>query len=349
MIVNFDVRPMLNSNKFRGIGRYVGGLWGELAREEQVSLVPLVGLVKGEWREVQYLLDYAYLRMCSPARVGLAHITEKYSVAHVGSLPTIITVYDLIPARMTPAERGRIGTVLWAMQERQIRRAVYVQAISRAARAEIIGRYDLDPSRVYVVYPGTSIHTLTPEAPSDTFLRWQEREPNFLLAVADQRFMDHRKRLDLVARVGNLLDMPVVFVGKRGDYTRYIAQQVSDSRYLSKCLFLDFIPDRQLAYVYRNARALVFPSSAEGFGIPLIEAQSVGCPVVAMDIPVVREVLGQEAVLLCDSDDDCIAAEKVDAAVRRWRPQPVVRFSWADSAHQLLDIYQRVIADAYSC
>lgn len=348
MTVNFDVRPLLNSNKYRGIGRYVEGLWNELARVEQVSLVPMAGLVRGEWKEVQYLLDYAYFRMCSPARAGLAHITEKYSVARVGTLPTIITVYDLIPARLTPVEKGRVGTLLWAIQERQIGRALYVLAISHTVRTEVVARYDLDPSRVQVVYPGTSIHTLTPEAPSDTFLRWQEKEPNFLLAVADQRFVDHRKRLDLIAMVGNLLDVPVVFVGKRGDYTRYIAQQVSDKQYLSKCIFLDFIPDRQLAYLYRSAAALVFPSSVEGFGIPLIEARSVGCPVVAMDIPVVREVLGQEAVLLCDGDDERIAAEKVDATMRRCRPQPDLRFSWADSGRQLLDVYQRVIADAYS-
>lgn len=106
------------------------------------------------------------------------------------------------------------------------------------------------------------------------------------------------------------------------------------------------LPDAEIAALLRQARALVFPSLYEGFGIPPLEAMSCACPVLASDIPAVREVCGQAALLFDPLDPTSIAA-----AMRRAVTDPthmevlrqrglaqVRRFSWRHSASLLLHL-----------
>ena len=96
--------------------------------------------------------------------------------------------------------------------------------------------------------------------------------------------------------------------------------------------------DQELDHVYAHARALLFPSLAEGFGLPLVEARTRGCPVIASDLPVFRE-LADEGVSLCagNSIDNMAKLVVVHADVDR-RPvaMPMPPFTWEDSARQCL-------------
>ncbi|MBA3836658.1 MAG: glycosyltransferase family 1 protein, partial [Zymomonas sp.] len=72
--------------------------------------------------------------------------------------------------------------------------------------------------------------------------------------------------------------------------------------------------DAQLAEVLGRARALLFPSHAEGFGIPLVEALAAGIPVIASDLPVFREIAGDIPELLANDDENAWIAALTDYA-----------------------------------
>lgn len=98
--------------------------------------------------------------------------------------------------------------------------------------------------------------------------------------------------------------------------------------------------DHELAHVYAHARALLFPSLAEGFGLPLVEARTHGCRVIANDLPVFRE-LADDGVSLCagnsiDSMGSLIASHSGAAPQTFVAPMPA--FTWEDSARQCLDV-----------
>ena len=104
-------------------------------------------------------------------------------------------------------------------------------------------------------------------------------------------------------------------------------------------------PDGQLRWAYQNASCLLYLSLYEGFGIPLAEAMTLGCPLVASDIAVFREVAGEVAIYVDPSDVESIAAglEQVLAVGRtaersRSLADQVARFSWDDcaAAHEAL-------------
>jgi glycosyltransferase involved in cell wall biosynthesis len=101
------------------------------------------------------------------------------------------------------------------------------------------------------------------------------------------------------------------------------------------------VTDDELAALYTGARALVFPSDEEGFGLPPVEALACGTPVVACDVPGVRDVLKGRATLVDPDDlDGLVAAAE---AAERPAPEPPA-WTWEDAARATWQVY----ADARS-
>jgi glycosyltransferase involved in cell wall biosynthesis len=111
-----------------------------------------------------------------------------------------------------------------------------------------------------------------------------------------------------------------------------------------------------LAAVYRHSDLLMHTADGEGFGLPLIEAMACGCPVVASDLPVLREVGGMAAAY-CPVADVSVWKETVVRLLREklekrgaWelrRQQAIeyaAQFSWAENAQQTVRIYQQVLS-----
>jgi alpha-1,3-rhamnosyl/mannosyltransferase len=109
------------------------------------------------------------------------------------------------------------------------------------------------------------------------------------------------------------------------------------------------IPERDVDVLYRGAVALAFPSLYEGFGIPVLEAMSRGCPVLAADATALPEVVGGAGLLLAPRDperwsesmlrvleDDALRDRLIAAGLRRAR-----EYDWAASAAALADVYRR--------
>ncbi len=106
-----------------------------------------------------------------------------------------------------------------------------------------------------------------------------------------------------------------------------------------RVLRLGYIPEAQLAGLYAAATAVVYPSRYEGFGLPIVEGLAAGVPVVASDLPVFREVGGDEVVLFDPVDSASIAsalecALSLDSgqAARERRRDQSRKFDWRASA-----------------
>jgi len=134
-------------------------------------------------------------------------------------------------------------------------------------------------------------------------------------------------------------DLRYVIVGRPGWNTRALQRRTRKHAEFGRRLFwLDNAGDADLFHLYRHARALVFPSFAEGFGMPLVEAAHHGAPVIASDIPVFREIGGDHVTYFPLLDADALAErlkEALTSAKVVRRPDVV---SWRESAAMLSDI-----------
>jgi alpha-1,2-rhamnosyltransferase len=119
------------------------------------------------------------------------------------------------------------------------------------------------------------------------------------------------------------LKRPLVVIGRKGWMEESVMEAIEQSRYYMDRLFwFDNFDDFDLYFAYRHSRGLIFSSYAEGFGIPMIEALSAGCPVVSLRTPIATEVVGRhgrffdtfkqlaEHVSMLDSGEGIISAKQ---------------------------------------
>jgi glycosyltransferase involved in cell wall biosynthesis len=113
-----------------------------------------------------------------------------------------------------------------------------------------------------------------------------------------------------------------------------------------------YVESGDLAMLFRNAHAFIMPSLYEGFGLPVLEAMSCGCPVIASNVGAVTEVAGDGAQLFHPLDIDGMARATVTLlcnpeALRRWKVSALMRakhFSWSKTALQTISVYHRTLA-----
>ena len=110
---------------------------------------------------------------------------------------------------------------------------------------------------------------------------------------------------------------------------------------------MSHVPDEQLNLFYNNAAALVYPSSYEGFGIPVLEAQRAGCPVIAYNGSSIPEVIGETPLLMQTLTDDemvnklkLLSNKQLMAEVRANGLENTHRFSWQRMGDEYMKIYE---------
>jgi len=137
------------------------------------------------------------------------------------------------------------------------------------------------------------------------------------------------------------LDISLCIAGKAGWNVDSIMSRIHEHQELGKkLLFIENPNDSELLICYRSATALVFPSLAEGFGLPIVEAAQNGLPVIASEIPVLREIAGDNVTFFSLSSPLCLSD-----TIKDWLLKPndkgagsMTWLTWQQSSEQLLQI-----------
>lgn len=272
---------------------------------------------------------------------------------------TLLTVHDLSflvgPEWFDPSTRRYLAR----MVPRMVRRAHMVLADSQATRADLVRLLGVDARRVAVVYPAGPDARFAPMPPAATEpARARLKLPgNFLFFVST---LEPRKNLvRTIEAFGRLLggahgdvppDLELVIAGRRGWLYEAIFQAAERPPVRGRVRFLDFLDDNDLPAVYNLARALVYATLYEGFGIPPLEAMACGTPVVASNVSSLPEAVGDAAILVDPYDAASIAAgmaRALDAGatshLRAAGREQVAQFTTERAAAALLECYERVM------
>jgi len=164
-------------------------------------------------------------------------------------------------------------------------------------------------------------------------------QPYFLALGTIEPRKNHALLLQVWADLGRREPPPrLVVIGAQGWADRALFDRLAAAPGVT---VLSGLPDGEVAALLHGAAALLFPSLAEGFGLPPVEAASLGIPVIASDLPVIRDLLGDYPIYL-DPTDSYSWVETVktlslpDAPVRRQNPRPPP--SWADHFNTVLKL-----------
>jgi len=251
----------------------------------------------------------------------------------------IITIHDVAFERFPQTFSWKFRLFYKFMIPHLLRSCLYVITVSEFSRTEISRIYGHDRDNIMVVYNAVN-EDFTPKES-------EHREP-YILAVSS---LNYRKNFHTLIKAFNRLD--------RTDVKFYIVGG-HDSNFADMTLDLDIeknknivfkgrVNEKELVSLYSNALCFVFPSLYEGFGIPPLEAQACGCPVLVSKAASLPEVFGDSA-LYCDPFSVEDIAEKISALLddstmqnklRKRGFENVKRFSWETSAKQILKIMRQ--------
>ena len=307
MKVAFDSRPAQDP---RGIGRYASCLL--LALRETAAAGDEI------------------VESHRPRRVDVFHAPWIDGALLRPPGPQVVTLHDVVPLKRR-SEYLRTG-IRFRMRYLAVQRSARVIVPTAVVAAEVADHVGIDPDRIVVIHEAAAAALYERGADEIAAVRARyDLPPEYLVWVGGLQTPDPRKRVAALARAPR--ELPLVLVGA----TRPWAHELPDVTLTGQ------VSDDHLAAIYSGARALVFPSDDEGFGLPTVEALACGTPVVASDIPVLREVLGDRATFVEAGDLEGMLAAGAAAV----RPAPAAPdWSWADAARSTWQVYEEALVSA---
>jgi glycosyltransferase involved in cell wall biosynthesis len=301
----------------------------------------------------------SYLHVSGPStravwmQIGAPHLLAEtntdvgffpnYALPLASPCPTIAVVHDLAVLRLPQQATLQKRLLMEPMLKQVARSASLIGTVSAASRQDIVEWLGVREDRV-ALFPGAAHPSCRP-APADAVAAVRARHGlsrPYLLTVGT---LEPRKdqvtllrAFDALRAQGDLHDL--VVVGGRGWKDEKLVREIEARGGTRGVRWLGYVPESELAALYSGADLFAFTPALEGFGLPLVEAMACGAPVVATDIPALREVGGDVPRYVSPGDHAAVAAairEELDdvrgRAVRcaggllRAR-----RFSWARTA-----------------
>ncbi len=265
--------------------------------------------------------------------------------------PVLPLIHDLSHIRFPkthPAER-----VDWLEERLKLLVDVpYVQTNSEFTKGEIVALLGIPADRIHVTYPAPGLH-FRPDGEADgARLAKYDVEPLKYFLVVGAR--EPRKNFKTVAEaytalpVQVQLQFPLLWVGPSGWGDLALSPTVERAKVSGRIRIIGYVPDRDLAALYRNTVLFVMPSIYEGFGMPVVEAMACGAPMALSRIPVFEEIARSDARYVDPMDVEGwrqAINDAIDAGPGlsyRGREPDLTRFSWRSSAATTLDLYRRL-------
>jgi alpha-1,3-rhamnosyl/mannosyltransferase len=327
VILAVDCREFV-SGRVTGIGRFLRGLLDEIARSRpHLNTVALAGpaapipVVAPHIRvhRLPQRLPLYWDQVLLPRALREVGATVFFSPYYKAPLaapcPTVVTIHDLIPLRFPAYSRGRwrlhaAAFRIWAAL--LARRAAAVITDSEHSKLDLVSVLGLPPERVHAIPIGVGEEFRSgpaPEAVASAVARYGI-SGQYLLTIGN--FLPHKNLPRLVeAHQGLPATLRRRFtLVLAGTAARHGPAQSVEPLSLARpgVLLPGFIAPEDLPLLYAGATALVCPSLAEGFGLPVLEAMACGTPVVCARAGALPEVAGDAALFVDPTDVESIAA-----------------------------------------
>jgi len=350
MKIGIDVSPLETGNflshRVRGTGFYIKNL-----KSSFIKFYP----------ENQYFFFSKNKKI--PAGLDVVHY--PYFEPFFLTLPfkkqtrTVVTVHDLTPI-VFPKNfpKGVKGTIKWGIQKKILKRADAIITDSECSRKDIVKHAGINPEKIYTIYlaAGEEFTQIEKsEVRTEKFKKKYGLPEKFILYVGDVTWNKNLPRfLEAVGKIG----VPLIMAGKALTDNNFdksnpwnqdlikVKKMVKENK---KVRLLGFVPTEDLVVLYNIATVFVMPSIYEGFGLPVLEAMSCGCPVVTTKEGSLAEITGEASSFV-----DPYSVESISKGILNlFKNQDLQKdlsvkglnqakkFSWKKTAQETMNIYEK--------
>jgi glycosyltransferase involved in cell wall biosynthesis len=268
--------------------------------------------------------------------------------------PIIATCHDIEPLRCPELFSTRIYWY-YRMFTKGLRRAKRIITVSENTRKDLVDLLGIAPERITVIYHGVSPSFKRIEDPRGlNALRNKYQLPErYILYIGNT--MPHKNLPRLISAMCYVHeqepDVELVLGGRRDKHRPSLEHMIKMTGLENYARFLGIISDDDLPTLLSGARAFVYPSLYEGFGLPVLEAMACGVPVVTSNRASLPEVVGDSALVVDPKDSREIARailrllrnpieakHFINASLNR-----VKQFTWRRCAEQHISVYREVL------
>lgn len=301
------------------------------------------------WRHTVLLINVCYfLRLLLRQRFDVVHVTLDVRPWWIPILrrPFVLTVHDLIPKMFFE----RTSHVCHYLQRRKelAHKASRLIAVSQNTKNDAVRIWGVSPEKIDVVYHGP---TVQPGREG----RWASFGPYILYVGGRGLYKNFIWFLKAIAPVlREHKGMKLVCTGSPFTTAeRKVMGMLGIADFCVDC----YVPDDEMYSLYHHAQVFVYPSKYEGFGIPILDAFTAGCPVVLSRASCFPEVAGNAAVYFALDDETgfrqavlgiistkVLRAECIERGLRR-----VLDFSWDKAARQTITSYRHLMVTRSLC
>lgn len=269
--------------------------------------------------------------------------------------PGIVTIHDLSYLVHPECAVPGVAQYLRSAVPPSLARAAVVFADSIATKRDLEHYYAVKSNRIEVVYAAVAPR-FRPMSAADTapVAARYDLPARFVLAGGTLEPRKNYVRLfEAFALAAQQAELPpLVVFGRRGWLYEDILAAPVRLGIADRVRFLEFLDDKDLPAVYNLARAFVYPSLYEGFGLPPLEAMACGTPTLVSDAASLPEVVGDAALQVAPTDVAGMAAQLIRvltdddtrATLRTSGPVQAQSFSWTTAAHSVLRQYAQLLA-----
>lgn len=303
--------------------------------------------VSGLWRSIFQGIKHG------ESQLDIFHgLSNEIPLFKSKSTKYVVTVHDLLFCRY-PELFNPIDVQIYKLKMgRSCRAADQVIAVSEQTKKDLISYFRIDPMKIKVVYQG--VHEIFNQEVGPEKCLEVKRKYNipdrYLLFVST---IDKRKNVQLILQAlkeRQDWDSPLVVVGRPTAYLADLKTYITEQGLQDKVFFLHNVAFEDLPAVYKMAHVFIYPSYFEGFGIPIIEAQRMGIPVITSTGSCFREAGGNAALYGAPDDPAALIAHidqlnnehQRDIFIERGY-RNIKRFDQQVISKQLMGIYEEVL------
>lgn len=265
---------------------------------------------------------------------------------------SIVTIHDLIFLRY-PEFYSLVDRTIYNVKAKYACKvADKVIAVSECTKRDIIKFYDIEPSKIEVVYQGC--FPVFREQADDMKKKEVKVKynlpPEFLLSIGS---IEERKNILLIVKaLKEIPDIHFIAIGKQKEYAQTVLNYAAEHGVSDRVHLISNVPLTDLPAILQSARIFIYPSLYEGFGIPIIEAQSSGVPVIGATGSCLEESGGPHSVYVdpCNENELAYQIKRLlndeDACKQMVTDglEYVKRFSDKNCTAALMKVYQSLYA-----